>query len=251
MVRLPGAGGADDPDTLTRPDVEGDVLQHGLTLDVGEAHVLESNETRPTPAASSLGFPGAGRSRGMRIGRHGSRRGNDLGRRVQQPEDTFGGRHRALKDVELLGQIADRPEEALRVLQERDERAEREHVAAVGDDTSAADPQNQRCRQRTDQLDGRVEDRVVDDGLDVGIPVTAIDLVKGLEVALLPQVQLHRRHAGDAFLEIGVDPGDPGANRPVRLACVDAEPVRDRPRSTATRKTQRAPGASPSRSEPP
>ena len=49
-----------------------------------------------------------------------------LHRRVEQREDPLGRGHRALQHVELLGQVADRPEEALRVLQERDQRSERQ-----------------------------------------------------------------------------------------------------------------------------
>ncbi len=118
-----------------------------------------------------------------------------LHRRIQQPEDALGRRHRALQDVELLGQVADGPEEALRVLQERDERSQREHVAAIGDDASPSHPENQRRRQRSDELDGRIEDGVVEDRLHVGVTMPAVDLVKGVEVTLLAPVQLNGRHA--------------------------------------------------------
>ena len=95
---------------------------------------------------------------------------------------------------------------------------------------SAADPDDQRRGQRADQLDRRVEHRVVEDRLDVGIAVLAVDAVESLEVARLAPEQLHRRHAGDALLQVRVDAGDPGAHRAVRLAHVPAEPLRDQPR---------------------
>ena len=49
--------------------------------------------------------------------------------------------------------------------------------------------------QRADQLDRRIEHRVVEDRLDVGVAVRAIDLVEVREVARLPPEQLHRGHA--------------------------------------------------------
>jgi hypothetical protein len=51
---------------------------------------------------------GGGRRADRRHGRRGNRH-----RFVEQLEDALGGRHRRLHDVELLGHVADRPEEAL------------------------------------------------------------------------------------------------------------------------------------------
>ena len=51
-------------------------------------------------------------------------------RLVEQLEDPLGRGHRRLQDVELLRHVADRPEEALRVLEERDQRAERQRALA-------------------------------------------------------------------------------------------------------------------------
>jgi hypothetical protein len=147
-----------------------------------------------------------------------------MDRGVEQREDALRRRHRALQDVELLGQVADRPEEALRILQECHQRTERERVL---DDEAAADPDHQRRRQGADQLDRRVEHGVIEDRLDVGVAVPAIDLVEGLEVARLTAVQLHGAHAGDALLQEGVDAGDPGADAAIGLAHVAAEPLRD------------------------
>src|SRR5688572_1351625 len=109
----------------------------------------------------------------------------DLDRRVEKAEDPFGRCHRALEDVELLRQIADRPEEALRVLQERDECAQSQWVAAVEDETRAANPENQRRGKRPNQFNRWVEHRVVEDRLNVGVPMLPIDLVECIEVTLL------------------------------------------------------------------
>ncbi len=55
----------------------------------------------------------------------------DRHRRVEQLEDALGRGHRRLQDVELLRHVADRPEEALRVQQERDQRPERQRRPAA------------------------------------------------------------------------------------------------------------------------
>ena len=119
--RLARAGGADDADALAGADLEADVLEHQVVVVVGEPDVVEA---RCGPA------PGAGR-------RAGARRRLDRHRLVEQLEDPLGRGHRRLQDVELLRHVADRPEEALRVLQEGDERAERQR------------PVQRRCRRRT------------------------------------------------------------------------------------------------------
>jgi hypothetical protein len=113
-----------------------------------------------------------------------------------------------------------------RVLQRGDKRAERQRTRHH---PSAADPDDQRRGQRADQFDRRVEHRVVEDRLDVRIAIRAVDAVEFLEITRLAPEQLHRCHAGDALLQVRVDSGDPGAHRPVRLAHVRAEPLRDQP----------------------
>ena len=154
-------------------------------------------------------------------GRHGRR---DDDRLVDQLENPLGRRHRRLQDVELLRHVADRPEEAQRVLQERDERAKRERVPQ---DAAAAIPDDQRRRQRAHDLDGRIEDRIVEDGIDVRVPVLPIDLVEAPEVQRLAPEQLDGRHACDVFLQERVDARDPPAHDAVRIAHVSAEPLRD------------------------
>ena len=54
-----------------------------------------------------------------------------------------------------------------------------------------------------------------------------VDLVKRRIVARLTPEQVHRRHAGDPLLEIGVDTGDPDTHGPVGFADIPAEPLGD------------------------
>ncbi len=75
-------------------------------LPVSEPHVIELDSARA-----------------CRFLRH--RRRNDLHRSIEQLEDAFARRHRRLQNVVLLAEVHDRAEEALRVLRERDQNAER------------------------------------------------------------------------------------------------------------------------------
>ena len=74
---------------------------------------------------------------------------------------------------------------------------------------------------------GRVEHGVVEDRVDVGVAMGGVDLVKARAVSSFPAEQLHRRHAGDVFLQERVDARDPRADRAVGLAHVRAKPLRD------------------------
>ena len=77
-------------------------------------------------------------------------------------------------------------------------------------------PPNQmieRRGQRADHLDRRIEHGVVEDRLDVGVAVRAVDLVEALEAARFAAEQLHRRHAGDVLLQERVDARDPESAR--------------------------------------
>ena len=65
------------------------------------------------------------------------------------------------------------------VLQERDQRAERQRAA---EHAAAAVPDDQRRRQRADDFDRRVEHRVVENRIDVRVAVLAVDVVEPREV---------------------------------------------------------------------
>ena len=74
--------------------------------------------------------------------------------------------------------------------------------------------QDERGGDGGQQLDRRVEDRVVEDRLHVGVVVPAVDGGEGLAVPRLAAEQLHHRHAREVLLEEGVDARHP----PARLA---------------------------------
>ena len=78
---------------------------------------------------------------------------------VQEIKNTFGAGHGTLQDVEFFTEIADRFEKFLRILDEGDQGSQRERllkypVSPVPDDESDS--------QRTDQVDYRVKDRIVE-----------------------------------------------------------------------------------------
>ena len=121
--RLARAGGPDDADALPRLDRRTTRRAAPSPRPVREPHVLELD---PRPASDGTGLRIPIWTARDRLGstRHRTRNPDSRieHRRVEQPEDALRRRHRRLQQVELLGQVADRPEEALRVLDERDQR---------------------------------------------------------------------------------------------------------------------------------
>ena len=98
---------------------------------------------------------------------------DDLNLRVEQFEDAFGRRHRSLEDVVFIAQILDGPEEAMRILHEG-------HQRAQGGDSAeglvATEPDHHRDRQRRQDFDHRVVERVRQDGIFECQHVRGIDL---------------------------------------------------------------------------
>ena len=106
IVVLPAPVAPTIADPLAGLDAERHVLQHPVARHLSYAN--QTSRRRSRRAASSRAAP---------------LRGDELvHRRVEQPEDPLRRRHRALEHVELLRQVADRTEEALRVLEERHQR---------------------------------------------------------------------------------------------------------------------------------
>ena len=97
--------------------LERHVLEHRLARDVGEGHVLETDHARGSGlgarALEELLAPDAFESRGPSPEPRAFEPRADLHRRIEQREDALGRSHRPLQHVELLGQVADGPEEAL------------------------------------------------------------------------------------------------------------------------------------------
>ena len=80
-------------------------------------------------------------------------------RLVQHAEDALGAGHRRLQDGVFVGQVAHRQEEAVDVLQEGHQRAERQRLR---DHLAAADPDDQRGGHRGEDIDDGKEEREVE-----------------------------------------------------------------------------------------
>ena len=92
-------------------------------------------------------------------------------RLVQHTKDTLGAGHRRLEDVVLLGEVLDRPEESLGILDEGDEHAECDRLLHH---PPSAVPDQQRRRYRAEESDERIEQGKRANGLQVGREVVAV-----------------------------------------------------------------------------
>ncbi len=72
-----------------------------------------------------------------------------------------------------------------------------------------------RDRDRAENLDYRIVQRVGQDRILEGDQVRAVDGFEVLVGALLPVEELYQAHAGNVFLRVAVDPRNCGANAPV------------------------------------
>ena len=189
--RLARPGVSDERHRFARLDAQLDVPQHPVVRVVGEGDAVQAQRAVPM-------------DRGARL-----RRGSDRRFGVQQAHDPLRSRHRALQDVELLRQIADGPEEHLRIHQERDQPAHGERSgiypgSPVTDDDGDGD--------RGDQLHDRVEDGEAEHRLQVRAGVLAVQLpVFARPAAFLPE-QLQHLDPGQRLLEETVHRRDRGAH---------------------------------------
>ena len=78
-----------------------------------------------------------------------------------------------------------------------------------------------------DQFDGRIEDGIEEDRLDVRVAVIAVDVLEALEVQRFAAEDLNGRHTRQVLLQIRVDARDERADHSIRLADVAAEPLGD------------------------
>ena len=109
-----------------------------------------------------------------------------------QLEDALAGGHGRLQDVVFLAQILNGAEEALRVLDEGDEHAERDGTAH---NAASADPDHQGDRDGTEYFDHRIVEGVCQDGVFEGDHVRAVDGFEVIVGALLAVEELHHAHA--------------------------------------------------------
>ena len=167
-----------------------------------------------------------------------NRRRRHFNLRIQQLEHALPRRHRRLQNVVFLAQILNRPEEALRVLHERHQHAERHRNlhqmelaflygqagdAHVPDDFSSAEPDDAGHRDRRQHFDHRVIHRIGQDGVFERLHVRSVDVGEFMESAFLAIEKLQDQHPRDRFLQIRVDAGNGRADAPVGIAHLVAE----------------------------
>ncbi len=100
-------------------------------------------------------------------------------------------------------------------------------VTDAGEHAEAAAPDDQRNGDGGEQIDGRIVERVGEDGVFEGDHVLAVDVFEVVVGALLAVEELHHAHAADVLLGEAVDAGDGGADAAEALADVVAEEARD------------------------
>ncbi len=96
---------------------------------------------------------------------------------VQKLEHAFRRRHCRLHDVVFVGEIPDRPPEHLVEL-EKGHHGPDGHGAAERLDTRI--PHNEPNSDRADQVNARIEDCIVENRLDVGVPMEPVDYLEAL-----------------------------------------------------------------------
>ncbi len=224
--RLPCPGGTHHTDSLARPHLERDVLQDVVGAVVREPDVVEDDVaslSRLASRGSRLVSQSRIRSFEQRIAeRRAATRitiGVSSNLKMRSDEAIAACSTLNFSDMSLIGR-----KKRCEYEQKRHERAERQRAL---DGPAAAEPDEQRGRQRADDFDRGVKHRVIEDRFDVGVTVLAVDGVEALVAPPFATEQLHRRHAGDVLLQKRIDPRDPDPDRAVRLANVLPEPLRD------------------------
>ncbi len=195
---------------------------HTLLLFIREPLIREPDTTKFNPAAA---IAGRGVSASL-----------NLGRCVEQLEDAFCRGHRSLQDVVFVAEVLDRPEEPLRILDERDENAERNHRVQKAcmrlqcrrrmQHCHPPAPDHQRDRNRAEKLHYRIVQSVGEDSIGPRLLVLVVDCREVVERPLLAIEQLHDTHARDILLREGVDLRGRNPLPPVTVAHVAAKKMR-------------------------
>ena len=223
---LAGAGGPDKGDLLPRFGVEGDIMQDGLSLHIGEVHILHADVTVLTDqliAALRQGLfpcPDAGTVVGFDQGAVyllGVHQGDHavilLARFIHQFKDAFGTGQRHDDRVDLLGDLADGHGEAAGKLQKGSDTAQRHHAdSADGEIGDRGD--GQKPADNGDQYILQVAEVAHDGHHDIGVGVGLggveaefiIEGVKVLLVLLLVAEYLDDLLPADHFLDKAIDP---------------------------------------------
>ena len=151
------------------------------------------------PRSAPRPAPAAGAARGSAGSPHGHRL-------VEQREDPLRRGHRALEQVELLGEVLQRLEEPPGVL---DERRQHAHGERAVEHPQPAVPEQQRHRDRGEHLDRREEHRVDRDRPEVRLQVVPVELGEPPGRVVLAAEELHDPHPAQPLLQERVEPGQP------------------------------------------
>ena len=196
---------ADERDRGACGDVEVEVVQHVRKLAVAEADVLEAD------VASDL----------RQLA--GVRRVDDVRLLVEDGGDAIERCGRGEERVVELRELLHRVEEVREVEHEGDERSRR-HLAL--DDQPAADAEDDRGRDRREDVDGREVDAVEDDRLVVRLAVALVHAAERRLARGLARERLDDAHARQVFGEGRGDEPEPLADALVGVVRTDAEPAR-------------------------
>jgi hypothetical protein len=141
--------------------------------------------------------------------------GCDLSRCIEELENPLTGSHGRLQDVVLFAEILDGPEEALGILDKRNQNAQRGRAA---DDVVAAEPDDTSDCDRREDFDHRIVNGVRQDRVFERVHVDGIHFGKLVEGAFFAIEQLQHNHAAHVLLQVCVDSGDGHANPPIGIA---------------------------------
>src|SRR5690606_3101817 len=112
---------------------------------------------------------------------------------------------RRLQYVELVRKVTDRLKQLKRILNERREHPDGNHISRKTRQVLIAECEDHKCDPKSaDEIDKGIEDRIVIDRLDIGFAIIVVYLVKSLPGLRFSIHQLHRLGPREVFLEKGV-----------------------------------------------
>src|SRR5208282_1192325 len=141
-----------------------------------------------------------------------------------QGVDFLDRRERRLERAVLGRDLAQRQEKLLSVLDERDQRAQRHQVP---NHAAAADPQDNRHRDRTERLHRRELAGFVNVGHHLHVARTPVERVEFAAAFAFAREELHYHHAGQRFGQVGVQGGETVAYLAVHDARSGTQKVND------------------------
>src|SRR5262249_1526267 len=123
---------------------------------------------------------------------------------IEQDEYPVRGNDRRLQDVKLIRQVADRLEQILRILDEKGQDADCHDLFPYSKSSNKFGSEGQDHQVDADghdEIDYRIEDRVVIDRLNIGVSIIVVDVLDPLFRLALGVEELHRLSSRDVFLQ--------------------------------------------------